>query len=144
MKPPPFMACLALIATACSRPAPLAMPSMSSAASASETEISNVIIQALQSEAGGLRADSLYSASANIVVNGRARTLSPLFAGIGPGGQVAISSSQLEIRQGTAWGLVAYRWDMADVAREGQATFILTQAAGGRWVIQHAHSSSPR
>ena len=139
-----WMACLTAILCACSRPVPMATPSMSSAASASETEISNVIIQALQSEAGGLRADSLYSSSANIVVNGRTRTLSPLFAGIGPGGQVAISSSQLEIRQGTAWGVVAYRWEMADVAREGQATFILAQAGGGRWVIQHAHSSSPR
>lgn len=110
-----------------------------------EAMVSEVITQALEAEAAGRPADSLYHSASVIVVNGRTRASSPLFAGIGTGGQVAISSSRLEIRAGIAWGLVDYRWEGADnVAREGRATLVLTQSTRGRWQIQHVHSSSPR
>jgi hypothetical protein len=110
-----------------------------------ESQVTAVIAQALAGEAAGHATDSLYVTSAVIVVNGRQRSTSPLFAGIGRGGQVVISSSQLEIRPSSSWSVVDYRWESRDgVAREGRATFVLTQVEGGHWRIQHVHSSSPQ
>jgi hypothetical protein len=110
-----------------------------------ESAVSAVITGALEGEAAGQATDTLFTSSALVVVNGRVRTTPPLFAGIGQGGQVIISSSQLQIRPGTGWSAVDYRWQSRDgVAREGRATFVLTQVAPGRWQIQHVHSSSPQ
>ena len=109
-----------------------------------EAEVTEVISRALEAEALGQNADSLYNAPI-IVVNGRTRAGTPLFANVGTGGTVAISSSQLEIRAGLAWGLVEYRWSSREgVTREGRATFVLKPGSDGRWRIQHVHSSSPR
>lgn len=110
-----------------------------------ESAVTAVISGALLGEAAGRPTDTLFTSSALIVVNGRIRTASPLFAGIGQGGQVIISSSQLEIRSGSSWSAVDYRWESRDgVAREGRATFILAQVSPARWQIQHVHSSSPQ
>lgn len=110
-----------------------------------ESAVTAVINGALEGEAAGRATDTLFTSSALIVVNGRIRTTTPLFAGIGQGGQVVISSSQLQIRPGIGWSAVDYRWEAADgVAREGRATFIITQVAPDRWQIQHIHSSSPQ
>ena len=110
-----------------------------------ENAVTAVISGALLGEAAGQATDTLYTSSALIVVNGRIRTASPLFAGIGQGGQVIISSSQLEIRPGSSWSAVDYRWEARDgVAREGRATFVLAQVSPGHWQIQHVHSSSPQ
>jgi hypothetical protein len=110
-----------------------------------ESAVTAVITGALEGEAAGQPTDTLFTSSALIVVNGRVRSAPPLFAGIGQGGQVIISSSQLQIRPATAWSAVDYRWQSRDgVAREGRATFVLTQLAPGRWQIQHVHSSSPQ
>lgn len=112
---------------------------------ATEAQVSAVINHALEAEALGQSSDSLYSTSAVIVVNGRTRSTPPLFAAIGTGGEVAISSSQLDIRPGLAWGLVQYRWNSREgVTREGRATFVLRPGDDGRWRIEHVHSSSPR
>lgn len=114
-------------------------------ADAAEAEVSAIITGALEAEAQGQNADSLYSSSAVIVVNGRTRSAAPFFAGVGTGGEVAISSSQLEIQTGLAWGLVEYRWNSREgVTREGRATIVLRPGSDGRWRIQHVHSSSPR
>ena len=134
-----------LLTAACARPPATLTTGSMSGGEIHEDEVTAVIIAALNGEATGEAADSLYTSSAVIVVNGRTRTLSPLFAGIGAGGQVAITSSQMEIRTGIGWGLVDYRWETRDgVAREGRATFVLTRTGSGGWQIQHAHSSSPR
>ena len=110
-----------------------------------ERAVSAVITGALQGEAAGQAIDTLFTSAALIVVNGRIRTTTPLFAGIGQGGQVIISSSQLEIRPGSSWSAVDYRWESRDgMAREGRATFVLAQVSPGRWQIQHVHSSSPQ
>ena len=110
-----------------------------------ETEVTAVINGALEGEAAGVSTDTLYVTDPVIVVNGRIRTSPPLFAGIGQGGQVVITSSQLEIRPRSSWSAVDYRWETRDgVAQEGRATFILTQVGPGRWQIQHVHSSSPQ
>jgi hypothetical protein len=116
-----------------------------SGAERAEAEVTAVISQALDAEALGQNADSLYTSAPLIVVNGRTRATTPLFANVGTGGTVAISSSQLEIRAGLAWGLVEYRWSSREgVTREGRATFVLKPGNDGRWRIQHVHSSSPR
>jgi hypothetical protein len=110
-----------------------------------ENEVTAIITGALKGEAAGVATDTLYVSSALIVVNGRIRSASPLFAGIGLGGQVVITSSQLEIRPSSSWSAVDYRWESGDgVAREGRATFVLAQVEPGRWRIQHVHSSSPQ
>jgi ketosteroid isomerase-like protein len=116
-----------------------------SGAERAEAEVTDVISRALDAEALGVNADSLYASAPLIVVNGRQRVTTPLFANVGTGGTVAISSSQLEIRAGLAWGLVEYRWSSREgVTREGRATFVLKPGTDGRWRIQHVHSSSPR
>jgi len=110
-----------------------------------EAAVTATIAQALAAESAGESADSLYALGAVIVVNGRARSVSPYFAGIGTGGQTAITSSQMEIRSGLAWSLVEYRWlSREGVSREGRATLVLKYTPGGKWRITHVHSSSPR
>lgn len=114
-------------------------------ADAAEAEVTAIITGALEAEAQGRSADSLYTSSAIVVVNGRVRSVAPFFAGVGTGGEVAISSSQMEIQGGLAWGLVEYRWSSREgVTREGRATIVLRPDRDGRWRIQHVHSSSPR
>ena len=110
-----------------------------------ESAVTAVITGALEGAAAGRPTDTLFTSSALIVVNGRIRMAAPLFAGIGEGGQVIISSSQLQIRTGIGWSAVDYRWESGDgMAREGRATFIVAQVAPDRWQIQHIHSSSPQ
>ena len=131
-------------ATACSR-GPSVIATSVSQGDFQESAVTAVITGALLGEAAGVATDTLFTSSALIVVNGRIRTASPLFAGIGQGGQVIISSSQLEIRPGSSWSAVDYRWESRDgMAREGRATFVLAQVSPGRWQIQHVHSSSPQ
>jgi ketosteroid isomerase-like protein len=121
------------------------MTSGSRDAAAAESAVSAIISEALDADAAGRSADTLYNTSAIVIVNGRTRNLRPMFAGIGSGGHVSITSSQLELRNSIGWGLVDYRWEMQDsAAREGRATFVLTQDRAGQWRIQHLHSSSPQ
>jgi hypothetical protein len=110
-----------------------------------EREVTAVISGALLGEAAGVPTDTLYAPSTLSVVDGRIRSVPPRLAGIGQGGQVVITSSQLEIRPGSSWSAVDYRWEARDgPAREGRATFILVQVSPGKWLIQHLHSSSPK
>ncbi|HTL05592.1 MAG TPA: nuclear transport factor 2 family protein, partial [Gemmatimonadales bacterium] len=71
----------------------------------------------------------------------------PRFAGVGVGGEVAITSSRLEVRQTLIWVYLEYRWlSLKDgAAREGKATVLLTpRSEGAGWRIVHAHSSTAR
>lgn len=125
------------------RPAPT--PLMAGISDPSEAEISATIAQALAADAAGRSADTLYAPGAVIVLNGRTRSVPPVFAGVGTGGQIAVSSSQLEIGRGLAWSLVEYRWSSQEgITREGRATLVLKPGPDGHWRIQHVHSSSPR
>lgn len=127
-----------------SAPAP-SYRTVGTSAEAAEAQVSAVITQVLEAEARGEYPDSLYTTSAVIVLNGRTRSTPPFFAGVGTGGEIAVSSSQMDIRPGLAWGLVEYRWNSREgVTREGRATFVLRSGEGGRWQIEHLHSSSPR
>ena len=140
----PFLL-LAGAVTACSRGQSTMMSAGVAHNDFQESAVSAVITGALEGEAAGVATDTLYVSSALIVVNGRIRSASPLFAGIGQGGRMVVSSSQLEIRPNSSWSVVDYRWESPDgVAREGRATFVLTEVEPGRWRIQHVHSSSPQ
>ena len=113
----------------------------------SEAEISGVIEEALAADSRSQPADSLYSPHATVIAEGRVRRLPPRFAGIGPGGEVAITSTQLEMRGTAAWGDVEYRWesDRSNRAEMARASFVLTPAQGRRgWWIVQAHSSVAR
>jgi ketosteroid isomerase-like protein len=135
---------LAGLALACSR-GPSVATTSAHQGDFQEGAVTAVITAALEGEAAGLATDTLYITDALVVVNGRITTGSPLLAGISQGGQVVITSSQLEIRPSSSWSAVDYRWEAPDgVTREGRATFVLAQMEPGRWRIQHLHSSSPQ
>ncbi len=89
-------------------------------------------------------ADSLWDPEATIVASGVERDAPPRFAGVAPGGEVAITASRLEVRQSVVWVYLDYRWiSLQDaVAREGKATLLLTPRPDRTgWRITHAHSS---
>ena len=112
-----------------------------------EAEISRVIEEALEADSRSRPADSLYSPHALVIADGRVRRLPPHFAGIGADGEVAITSTQLEMRGTAAWGDVEYRWESnrSNRAEVAHASFVLTPAQGRRgWWIVQAHSSVAR
>jgi hypothetical protein len=110
----------------------------------SESEINQVIEGALLADGRSQPADSLYSPHGLVIAQGKVRRGPPRYAGIGAGGEVAITNTHMEIRPTAAWGNVEYRWvsDRTNVAQVGRASFVLTPAQGrpGWWIVQ-AHSS---
>ena len=110
-----------------------------------EEPITAVLTAALDADRKMQNADSLWDAEATVVANGELRYAPPRFAGIEPGGEVAITSSRLEVRQSLVWVFLDYRWiSVRDgVAREGKATVLLTpRTLGTGWRIIHLHSST--
>jgi hypothetical protein len=133
---------LLLIVGACAQRAP---QSRGMVTPGSEMEINRIIEEAFQADSRSDPADSLYAPHAVIIAEGTVRRSSPRFAGVGPRGEIAITSTQLEIRGTAAWGDVEYRWvsDRNNQVRVGRASFVLTPARGrtGWWVV-HLHSST--
>jgi len=79
------------------------------------------------------------------VANGTPRYAPPRFAGIEAGGEIAITSSRLEVRQSLVWVYFDYRWISVKegVAQEGKATVLLTPRTNSPgWRIIHLHSST--
>lgn len=114
--------------------------------SAIEEPITAVIAAALDADRRLEPADSLWDPEATIVAGGIQRYAPPRFAGIEPGGDVAITSSRLEVRQALVWVYLEYRWlSLSEaVAREGKATVLLSPRRDRPgWLIVHAHSSTP-
>ena len=112
-----------------------------------EEPVSGVLTAALAADSRLERADSLWDPGAPVIADGELRGEPPRFAGIGPGGQAAISVSRLEVRQSLVWVYLEYRWISTQdgTAREGRATVLLTpRGEGTGWKIVHAHSSSVR
>jgi hypothetical protein len=112
-----------------------------------EEPISAVIAAALQADSQlSTTADSLWAPDATVVANGVLRDQPPRFAGVAPGGEVAITTSRLEVRQSLVWVYLEYRWlSMKDgAARAGRATVLLTRKTDDSgWRIVHLHSSTP-
>jgi hypothetical protein len=107
---------------------------------------STIVTEALAADARLASADSLYETGATVVADGEVRYRPPRYAGVAPGGAIAITSTRTELRAGLAVIQVEYRWysTVAAVVREAVATFIIGPNARGEWRIRHAHSSSPR
>jgi hypothetical protein len=116
-------------------------------AAGSEVEINQVMETALEADAAGETADSLYAPYATVIADGRPRRGAPRFAGITEDGEVAITSTRLQSRGAAAWGDLEYRWisTRSNRARTGLATFVLTpaQSRAGWWIVQ-LHSSTGR
>lgn len=109
-----------------------------------EEPITAVIAAALDADRRLEPADSLWDPDATIIAGGVERYAPPRFAGVEPGGEVAITSTRLDVRSALAWVYVEYRWISLNeaVAREGRATVLLVPRADGRgWKITHTHSS---
>ncbi|MGH7560989.1 MAG: hypothetical protein ACRENB_08210 [Gemmatimonadales bacterium] len=111
-----------------------------------EEPITAVIAAALDADRRLDPADSLWDPEATVVAGGILRYAPPRFAGIEPGGDVAITSTRLEVRQTLVWVYLEYRWLSLreSAAREGKATVLLSPGPEGKgWRITHAHSSTP-
>jgi len=137
---------LLLLAAGCGHPqapapaAPILSPGIV------EEPVTAVLSAALDADRRMATADSLWDSDATVIANGELRYAPPRFAGIEPGGDVAITSSRLEVRQSLVWVFLEYRWlSVKDgVARDGKATVLLTPQAGAAgWRIVHLHSSTP-
>ncbi len=109
-----------------------------------EEPVTAVIAAALDADRQMAPSDTLWAPDATVIANGELRYAPPRFAGVGLGGEVAITSSRLEVRQSLVWVYLEYRWMSLNegTAREGRATVLLTPRSGaGGWRIVHAHSS---
>lgn len=133
-----------LCLAACGHPTPAAAPSLSPFQV--EEPVTATIAAALSADSRGEEADSLWDPEATVIADGDIRDAAPRFAGVGRGGQVAITQSRLDLRQNLAWIYFEYRWSAlnAGLVREGRATVLLTPVKDGVWKIVHAHSSTSR
>ncbi len=138
---------LVVLLSGCSSPPAAAPPTPLLSPSAVEEPVTAVLVAALTADARDEPADSLWARDATVVANGEVRSGSPRFAGIGASGEVAITSSRLEVRQSLVWVYLEYRWlSVKDgAARVGKATVLLIpRAERGGWRIVHSHSSTTR
>ncbi|NOT09482.1 MAG: hypothetical protein HOP28_14925 [Gemmatimonadales bacterium] len=109
-----------------------------------EEPVTALIAAALDADRRLAPADSLWDPDAAVVADGALRYAPPRFAAVEPGGDVAITSSRLEVRQSLVWVYLEYRWlSVKDgLARDAKATVLLTPKPGGGWKIVHLHSST--
>lgn len=134
---------LLAVAAACAGAQPAPAPILSPGVV--EESITAVLTAALDADRRMATADSLWDSEATVIANGELRYAPPRFAGLEPGGEVAITSSRLEVRQTLVWVYLEYRWlSVRDgLARDGKATVLLTPRTGARgWRIVHLHSST--
>jgi len=137
---------LAMLVACAGAPRPGAEPPPMVMEQPEDESLGDLINAALAADARLELANPLYAEGAITVANGERRQMPPRYAGLAPGGVVAVTSSRIEVRQGVAWAYVEYRWvsTAEGSAREGLASFVLVPAAAGGagWRILHAHSSA--
>lgn len=104
--------------------------------------VMDLVRAALELDAAGVPADTLYVVDATVVRDGAEHAGGRRFAGVGEGGQVRISSMMGDVNPPFAWAYVTYRWLSGDGAfiENARASIILSEV-GGVWRIRHAHSS---
>jgi hypothetical protein len=90
--------------------------------------------------------DTLFVPGADIISNGSNRISAPRLAGVHFGGQAAVTTSQVNVRQDVAWATIDYRWFSEDKTQVhlGKATLVLAPSRGGTWKVVQLHSSSSR
>lgn len=138
---PARCAALALVLAGCARgpaPAPLVPSTV-----LEHAQVRRAMTAALEADASGAPADTLYMVGAIVIADGLPVSGPPRFAGVRPGGAVSVSGTTLEVTPDLAWGVLAYRWTPAAGGGSafGRATFVLERMAGS-WRIKHLHSSA--
>ena len=124
---------------------PQVMAAVPAGSAEAEAEITRVVEEALRRDAAWADGADLFAPQPTIVADGERRYTFPLFAAVDSGGQVAITSSRIEIGPTLAWAYVEYRWlsTARGAAAAGLATFVLAPARGQQpWSIVHVHSST--
>lgn len=126
----------ALILLGCAR-TNIAIPAPSN-----QRTVLDIVRQALDSDAAGIPADTLYLPTATVVRDGAEHSTGRRFAAVGDGGQVRIASMTGDVTGSFAWAYVTYRWMSGDGAfiETARASIILAEQ-DGVWKIRHAHSS---
>jgi len=132
----------------CAKPQSMATVSARSGISSpdADTRVSEVLEAVFTGDAKGVSNDSLYNPTGAVVANGSQRFSSPRLAGVQLGGESAITSTSVNVRDGIAWGSVEYRWFSSDMSqvRVGRATVVLTPRPKGGWWVDQLHSSTSR
>lgn len=146
MRWPPADAGLAvLVAAACAGGQPPARTAIPDPALADRLAALAALVVESDGQPGP--ADTLFTPDAEVIADGRRRTGSPRFAGVGDRGRVVVGSTRVDVIGEFAWASLRYQWFSADenVIEEGQATLVLIGRPGtGAWRVVHAHSSRGR
>jgi hypothetical protein len=142
-------ACLAVFAalTACApSKSPGNAPSPRLADPEVEAHVSAVLETIVVGDTRQGGTDSLFVPGADIISNGSNRVSAPRLAGVHFGGQAAVTTSQVNVRQDVAWATIDYRWFSEDKKQVhlGKATLVLAPGRGGSWKVVQLHSSSSR
>ena len=111
-----------------------------------EARVTATLEAAVVGDPHGPITDTLYAPGAVVIANGATKLSGPRLAGVMPGGQSAVTSSQVNVRQDVAWASIDYRWFSDDKSeiRLGKATLVLVPGKSGAWKVVQVHSSSSR
>lgn len=122
------------------------LPARGSISSDADAQVSNALEAIVTGDAKGNQNDSLFSPAGTVIANGTLRFRPPRLAGVQLGGESAITSTQINVRENMAWGSVEYRWFSTDLnqVRVGRATIILVPRPAGGWWVDQLHSSTSR
>jgi hypothetical protein len=143
---PAGWALLALLA-ACGPKAPGGpAPAIRLASPDDELKVSAVLEAVVIGDTRQAGIDSLFVPGATVIANGTNQVGAPRLAGVQFGGQAAVTTSQVNVREDVAWASVDYRWfsDDRTQVRLGKATVVLAPSRGGTWKVVQLHSSSSR
>ena len=120
------------------------VPARSGISMDADVRVSEVLEAIFTGDAKGTPNDSLFSPSGAVVANGTLRFSAPRLAGVQLGGESAITSTSVNVRESVAWGAVEYRWFSRDLnqVRVGRATVVLVPRPKGGWWVDQLHSST--
>lgn len=140
---------LVAVLVACSPSTPAGTPSPAARLADPDAEayVSAVLEAVVVGDTRPAAVDTLFVSGATIIANGNNRISAPRLAGVMYGGQAAITTSQVNVRQDMAYASIDYRWfsDDRSEVRLGKATLVLAPARGGStWKVVQMHSSSSR
>lgn len=122
------------------------LPARGSISSDADGQVSRVLEAIVTGDSKGNPNDSLFSPAGTVIANGTLRFRPPRLAGVQLGGESAITSTQINVRESMAWGWVEYRWFSTDLNQVavGRATIILVPRPAGGWWVDQLHSSTSR